>query len=122
MAVKQVKMKLKAKEWIALHKEDIQLGACVVGYAIICLGTGAIIGGSIVHNKYADKTYITNDKVRDILLDVQNKYNKSLMFAGVAKDGGFIPSELGKIGEEMLELGGDVNQKFTHFIAFGNGN
>ena len=120
--MKKKELKEKAKGFWERNKLTIGAGViagigCLVGYKAALHEVGVKKGDLI----------ITNECVKMMILDAQNKYGgekaNMTVFQKVFNEG-VKPEELGKLGEAMIE----TNEKLfpgtdpgvlTHFIAFG---
>lgn len=104
----------KVKKFCRKHKTKL---AFLAGASLVCLG--GIVG---VLSDKANKTKFYKEhsyKVLSVLDDYLSKPRGDSKVFGGAHTSGFKPSELGEIGNAMLELGCPTDQKFTHFIAIG---
>ena len=120
--MKKEELKEKAKGSLERNKFAICAGAiagigCLVGYKAALHEVGVKKGDLI----------ITNENVKTLILDAQNKYGGKKANMTVFQkifDEAVKPEELGKLGTAMIETNeklfpGTDPGTFTHFIAFG---
>lgn len=104
----------KIKEFCRKHKTAI---AFFTGAGAVLIG-GCI--GVAVDNSNKRKFYSDNGpNILSVMDDYLSKPRGDSKVFGGAHANGLKPSELGEIGNRMLELGCPENQTFTHFIAIG---
>ena len=120
--MKKEELKEKAKGFWERNKFAIACGAiggltCTIGYKWAMRDMGVKKGDLIITNEY----------VKQIILDAQNKYGGEKANMTVFQtifDEAVKPEELGKLGEALIETNerlfpGTKPGSFTHFIAFG---
>ena len=120
--MKKEEFKEKAKGFWERNKLAIGAGAIA--------GVGVLIGyKGAIHDMGVKKgdLIITNEYVKQMILDAQYKYggkkNNMTVFQKLF-DEAVKPEDLGKLGEAMIETNeklfpGTKPGSFTHFIAFG---
>lgn len=103
------------KKFIKQHKWDI----------VNVLFHGALVGVTFYSGyRYRGKTntIVKDDTVTaHIISDAVATYNNYCSEFGTGIHGckGYVPAELGKLGEHMLKMGVGDKDTFTHFIAMG---
>lgn len=120
--MKKEELKEKAKGFWERNKLAIGAGAIA--------GVGVLIGyKGAMHDMGVKKgdLIITNENLKLMILDAQNKYGGKKANMTVFQklfDEAVKPEDLGKLGEAMIETNeklfpGTKPGTFTHFIAFG---
>ena len=120
--MKKEELKEKAKGFWERNKLAIGAGAIA--------GVGVLIGyKGAMHDMGVKKgdLIITNEHMKVLILDAQNKYGGKKANMTVFQkifDEAVKPEELGKLGEALIETNerlfpGTKPGSFTHFIAFG---
>ena len=113
----------KIKEFFKKHGEKIRNVA--IGAAI---GAGAVAAGAVISKVSYDlgrrdyKHEFESNIVGDTIHDAWNNYGiQNIVYTSKdANDAaGYSVSDLGKIGNEMVNCGVEEDIKFTHFIAIG---
>lgn len=107
----------KIKEFWKKHKKVI---------IIVTSVAGGVLAGVLGHGIYTNikskngVEVFMNDEVEEILHSVVKDYDRINLFTGIMKKSYTLnPHDLGVLGEKMVELGADEQNKFTHFIAIG---
>lgn len=120
--MKKEELKEKAKGFWERNKLAIGAGAIV--------GVGVLIGyKGAMHDMGVKKgdLIITNEYMKQMILDAQNKYGGKKANMTVFQkrfDEAVKPEDLGKLGEALIDthekcFPGTKPGSFTHFIAFG---
>ena len=103
----------KVTKFVAKHEKGIRMGLTLATTACACY-VGYRIGSKSIG------WYHSNDSVMHVLNDISKKYKSIDYFTGI-NDDGLAVSELGKLGEEMVNCGAELGDKLTHFIVIGKG-
>lgn len=93
----------------------------------IAIGAGAVCtaAGVVYLMKGKQKPDYMDECIKnifDVLYDVENTYGKGgcSVFTGfTSMENGITISELGELGEKIMQSGAEIGTKFTHFIAIG---
>ena len=107
MKIKAKEKMMEAKEFVIEHKEGLAIA-------------GSVVLAGVVGYKIGRKNWFCdwNDPVfKQMAIDIMNM-DKIDIYNGI-ENVGLKPSELGKLGESIVEFGGDESNVFTHFIAIG---
>ena len=110
-------IKEKVKEIWKEHKKEIIV---TTGVSVL----GVLVGCQLGYRKTLLKYYVIDNHewgnyIRDVLLSGDALGNKSV-YCGVTEE--FKPESLGKLGTNMIDVGANPNQTYTHFIAIGKKN
>lgn len=104
--------KLKVKEFVTKHKDEIIGFALGAGVAAI----GVAVGYKIAYEEFADLPFVKDENIAKVLTDADCK---SVVFTGIREvNSGLKVDDMGELGEAIKECCGEKCE-FTHFIAIG---
>lgn len=107
----------KIKEFCKKHKDEIEFVLTFSASIGAAIGLGWCLRAATLDKR---TRILLDDNVRNVIDSAHQTYgNKNIVFTGW-NEGTYKASELGKLGEKILELTRDGEDAvFTHFIAVG---
>ena len=102
-------LKNKVKKFSEDHATDIAYWKGV-GVAMI----GFVIGSKLMSRKGTTYT-VTNENLKVLFDDIAKMDTITAAYSGIS-DAPIKVADMGKLGEEILKYGGNVNHELTHFF------